>query len=40
MESVHWVIGYLEGRISWYLKHAPKELLAIAELEALLNKIR
>jgi len=40
MKSIHWIIGYLEGRLSWYTKHAPNETIAIAELDALLNKIK
>jgi len=40
MQSIYWVIGYLEGRIDWFKEWHPEELAAIAELQSLLDEIR
>ena len=39
MQTIHWVIGYLEGRISWLEQWQPDELATIAEMKSLLTKI-
>ena len=40
MQSNYWIQGYLEGRIDWYKKNAPNEVLAIAELQELLDRMQ
>ena len=40
MQSIHYIIGYLKGRIDWYKRNAPDQDLVISELQCTLDAIK